>query len=298
MSTILVVGATGLLGSEICRQLTETGKKVRALIRDTSDPAKVSRLASLGAETVVGDVRDRASLDRACRDVEAVICTVSSVPFSYQPGVNDFQTVDIDGVSNLIEAARTNGVSQFIYTSFTKNINSDMPLNNAKRAVERRLQDSGLVYTILRPSCFMEVWLSPVVGFDPANAKAVIYGWGQNPLSWIAIEDVARFAVASLDQSAARNAVLELGGPEAVSPLDVVKVFEEASGRSFELQFVPEEALDAQIAAAPDPFQKSFSALTRFVAQGDPIEMTATIQTFGIQPRSVQEYARRVVTPA
>jgi uncharacterized protein YbjT (DUF2867 family) len=298
MSTILVVGATGLLGSEICSQLTEAGKKVRALIRDTSDPAKVSRLESLGVETVFGDVRDRASLDRACRGVDAVISTVSSVPFSYQPGINDFQTVDLNGVTNLIEAARANGVSHFIYTSFTGNINTDFPLNNAKRKVERQLQESGLVYTILRPSYFMEVWLSPVVGFDPANAKATIYGAGQNPISWIAIEDVARFAVTVLDNPAARNAVLEMGGPEALSPLQVVKMFEQAGGRSFELQFVPEETLDAQFAAAPDPFQKSFSGLMQFIARGDPIEMDETLQTFGIHPVSVEEYVQRVVTPA
>jgi uncharacterized protein YbjT (DUF2867 family) len=56
----------------------------------------------------------------------------------------------------------------------------------------------------------MEAWLSPVVGFDAANAKATVYGTGQNPISWIAIQDVARFAVASLDHPAAKNATLEL----------------------------------------------------------------------------------------
>src|SRR5438445_3363668 len=64
---ILVVGATGLLGGEICRRLRERGHPVRALARETSDPAKVQRLTSLGAEIMRGDLKDRASLDQACR---------------------------------------------------------------------------------------------------------------------------------------------------------------------------------------------------------------------------------------
>ena len=298
MSKILVAGATGMLGSDICQLLTAAGKSVRGLVRSSSDPAKVSRLQSLGVETIQGDVRDRASLDKACQGVTAVISTVSAMPFCYQAGVNDTQTTDLDGVTNLIEAAKANGVSHFTYTSFTKNADLDFPLRNAKREVERRLRESGLEYTILRPGYFMEGWLTPMVGFDAANAKAAIYGAGHNPISWISVQDVARFAVTSLDHPAAKNTTLELGGPAAVGPLDVVKLFEQASGRSFELQFVPEEALLAQQAAATDPMQQSFNALMRVYAQGDPIDMTATLQTFAIQPTPLEEYVKRVLAPA
>jgi uncharacterized protein YbjT (DUF2867 family) len=296
MSTILVVGATGLLGSAICQRLTAAGKSVRALVRESSDPVKVSKLQSLGVEIVQGDVRDRASLDKACQGITAVISTVSSMPFSYQPGMNDIQSTDLDGVANLIEAAQANRVSHFIYTSISGNINLDFPLKTAKDAVERKVRESGLVYTILRPSFFMEVWLSPAVGFDAANAKAVIYGAGQNSISWISLQDVAQFAVASLDHPAAKNATLELGGPDAVCPSDVVMLFEQANGRSFEVQFVPEEALQAQQAAATDPMQQSFSGIMRCYAIGDPIAMSATLQTFAVQPTTVEEYAKRVLT--
>ena len=298
MSTILVVGATGMLGSEICRQLRATGRSVRGLVRESSDPAKVSQLQSLGVETVQGNVQDRASLDRACQGVTALISTVSSMPFSYAPGANDVQTVDLEGVTNLIEAARANHVSHFIYVSFSGNVDLDFPLRNAKREVERKLRESGLEFTILRPSYFMEGWLSPVVGFDPGNAKATVYGNGQNAISWIAVENVAQFAVAALDHPAAKNATLELGGPEALSPLEVVKVFENAGGRSFEMQFVPEEALLAQQAAAKDPMQQSFVGLMRCYAAGDPIEMADTLKTFAIRPKTVQQYARHFLTPA
>lgn len=298
MSTILVVGATGMLGSEICQQLAAAGKSVRGMVRDSSDPGKVSRLKSFGVETIEGNVHDRSSLDKACQGVTAVISTVSSIPFSYVPGTNDVQTTDLEGLTNLIEAARANNVARFIYTSFSGNINLDFPLRNAKREVERRLEDSGLVFTTLRPSYFMEVWLSPAVGFDPANAKATIYGMGQNPINWIAVRDVAQFAVASLEHPAASNATLELGGPEALTPVEVIKIFEQAGGRSFEVQFVPEDALLAQQTAATDPMQQSFVGLMQSYASGDPIEMSDTLQTFRVQPRTVREYARQVLTPA
>lgn len=294
MSVNLVVGATGMVGSEVCRRLVAQGKKVRALVRTSSDPIKVSNLRAMGVQTVLGDLRDRASLEIACKGVETVISTASSMPFSYAPGENDIRTTDLVGEMSLVDAARAAKVRHFVYTSFSGNLDLDFPLRNAKRAVEKHLRQSGMVYTILRPSCFMEVWLSPAVGFDSANAKAVIYGDGSKPLSWIALGDVAAFAAASLENPAARNATLELGGPEPLTPLQVVKIFEQARGRSFEVQFVPVEALAAQQAAAADPMQQSFNGLMRCYAAGDPIDMRETLKAFPVALTSVQDYAGRV----
>jgi uncharacterized protein YbjT (DUF2867 family) len=291
----LIVGATGMLGGEICRQLAAKGEPVRALVRTTSDPAKVEALRECGAEIVRGDLRDRASLDAACQGVTAVVSTVSSMPFSYVPGENDIERVDVGGLTSLIEAAQAAGVQHFVYTSFSGNIDVDCPLRNAKRTVEQRLKKSGLTYTVLRPSCFMEAWFSPVVGFDAANAKAQIYGTGENPISWISLVDVAQFAVASLDNRAARNATIEMGGPEALSPLATVQIFEEVGGRRFEVQHVPEEALEAQQKGATDPMQQSFAALMRCVAAGDPIDMEDALQAFPVQLTSVREYAQRAL---
>lgn len=299
MSTILVVGATGLLGSDICKQLLAEGRPVRALVRSTSDPAKVDRLKALGAEIFEGDVRDRASLDQACQGVTAVISTVSSMPSSYQAGSNDIQAVDLEGVTSLIEAAKTNHVSHFTYTSASeKGLRMKCPLTDAKKEVERKLKTSGLTYTILRPTSFMEVWLGPAGGFDVANSKVVIYGTGENPISWIAVHDITKYAVASLDHPAAKNAVLELGGPEPISPLQAVRCFEQAYGSSFELQFIPMEALKAQEAAAADPMQKTFSVFMLFIANGDPVEMAETSKTFGIQLTPLEKYVEQVMTPA
>ena len=287
---ILVVGATGMVGSEICRLLTSQGMPLRAMVRESSDPAKVARLRDLGTKIVKGNLCDPNSLKAACQGASAVICTVSAMPFCYQPGANDIQSVDFEGVNNLIEAARATGVKQFIYTSFSGNLDRDFPLRNAKRAVEKHLKESGLVYSILRPSMFMEVWLSPAVGFDAANAKVTVYGSGDQPIAWITIQDVARFAVESLTNPAARNHVLELGGPQNLSPHQVIRLYEASKGKTFEVTYVSSEALQAQYEAATDPMQKSFIGLMACYAAGDPLKMGATQQNFGFRLTSVEEH--------
>jgi uncharacterized protein YbjT (DUF2867 family) len=290
----LVVGATGMVGGEVCRLLAAMGKPVRALVRPAAEPAKVANLKSLGIEIVEGDLRDRASLDRACRGATAVITTASSMPFSWNPPENTIETVDLHGQIGLIDAARAAEVAHFISISFTPDAN--FPLRNAKRTVEAHLRQSGLTYTILRSSYFLEVWLSPAVGFDAANATMQIYGAGHNKISWIALSDVAQFAVASLDNPVARNATIALGGPEALSPLEVIRIFDQIGGRSFTVQHVPVEAIRAQQTAAPDQMQQSFAGLMLCYAAGDPIDMRATLQAFPIQLTSVKDYAQRVLS--
>lgn len=288
---ILVVGATGLVGSDICRRLAARGDIVRALVRPSSDPAKVQALDQAGVETVVGDLRDRVSLDAACRDVSAVIETAAAMPFSFEPGVNDIRTTDIAGVESLLSAAEIAGVTHMVYLSFSGQIDLDFPLRNAKRRIEERLRQGGLTHTILRPSYFMEVWLSPAVGFDAANGTAVVYGDGTRPVSWVSSGDVAELAVRCLRNPAARDATIEMGGPEALAPLDVVRAFEEVAGRPFAVTHVPVEELAARERAATDDMGRSFAGLMRCLALGDAIPMAETSRTFGLELTAVRSFA-------
>ena len=257
VTVILVAGATGTLGGEICRLLTQRAKPVRALVRNTSNPDRVASLKSIGAEQVHGDLKDRRSLDAACRGVGAVISTASST-MSRQDG-DSIESVDRQGQLSLIAAAAAAGVKRFVLVSF-RSVDGDFPLQSAKRAVEAGLRASGMTYTILRPTFFTEVWWSPALGFDSPNAKAQIYGGGQNKISWISFQDVAQFAVAALDNPKAANAVIDLGGPEALSPLEVVRLAEQITRKRFDVRHVPEEALQAQQHSATDPLQQSWGA--------------------------------------
>lgn len=292
---ILVAGATGMVGGMVCALLAGAGTPARAMVRATSSPEKVAGLEGMGLQTVVADVRDPASLVAACEGVDAVVCTVSSMPFTYEPGVNDIETTDLAGVSALIDAAARAGVGHFVYTSFSANLDLDFPLERAKRAVERRLMDSGMAYTVLRPSCFMEVWLSPAVGFDPGAGTVTLYGSGDEPVSYVSAADVAAFAVGSLTAPAARNAVLEIGGPRAISQREASDIFSRAAGHPLTTTSVPVEALQAQAEAATDGMQKSFAGLMMCVAKGDAIDMGAIPEGLPATLTSVEQFAARQV---
>ncbi len=289
---ILVAGATGYLGGEICRRLTESGRPVRGLVRSTSDPNIVARLESLGVQVVRGDLRDRISLDAACAGVSAVISTATATR-TRQPD-ESIESTDQDGQVNLVDAARAAGVPRFIYVSYSGQIEGDDPLTHAKRAVERQLRESGMTYTILRPNYFMEAWLSPALGFDYTSGHATIYGQGDRKISWISLADVAEFAVRALDAPGAENAVIELGGPEALSPNEVIRIFEESTGKRFDVEHVPEEALRAQRDGATDSLQRSFAALMLNYAKGSETPMDETLERWPVHLTSVKEYAARV----
>jgi uncharacterized protein YbjT (DUF2867 family) len=234
-------------------------------------------------------------LDLALQGVKTVITSVSSMPFSYKPGENDIQSVDEEGIINLINASKSAGVNHFIYTSFSKNLDLDFPLRNAKRKIERHLQNSGLTYTILRPGCFMELWLSAAVGFDALNGKVTTCGSGANTVAYISLKDVAKFAVESISNPAAKNTVLELGGPQNLSQLDAVKIFEEVLNKKIEIGQIAVDVLKSQINGAEDPMQKSFSGLMLCVANGDNIDMRDVMRKFPVELTSVKEFASFVV---
>jgi uncharacterized protein YbjT (DUF2867 family) len=284
----LIVGATGLLGSRICMLLADRGRPVRALVRGTSNPDKVASLRTIGAEIVRGDLKDPRSLESACRGAHAVISTASST-LSRQEG-DSIESVDRQGQLNLIDAAEAAGVRHFVLISFP-HAPIDFPLQSAKRAAENRLRRSRMTHTILQPTFFMEVWLSPALGFDAANAKAQIYGEGRNKISWISFQDVAQFAISALDNPRATNATVKLGGPDAMSPLDVVRVVETSIGKPLTVQHVPEEALRAQYSSTTDSLQRSFAALMLYYANGDVIDVTEALRLLPVERlKSVRDY--------
>ena len=231
---ILVVGATGLLGAEICGQLRARGLPVRGLVRRGS--VRERPLRDLGVEVCTGDLRVRADVERACRGVSAVISTATAM------GAKDttlkLKDIDRRGQLQLVEVAKGAGVRQFVYISASPTLQSTAPLIRYKREVESAVQASGMEWTILQPSVFMEVWLSDVLGWDIAAGKARVFGRGTAPMSWISLVDVAAYAVKSLDDPRLANRAVPLGGAQ-LSPNEVVRIFSEVSGRPFTAQHVP-----------------------------------------------------------
>jgi uncharacterized protein YbjT (DUF2867 family) len=286
---ILIAGATGMLGSEICRLLAERGKRIAALVRETSDAVRVAELEKMGADIRRGDLKDLASLESACAGIDTVISTVTAIHASNEG--DNLVSVDRDGQIDLVRASAAAGVRHFIYISFPE-MSESTPLQDAKRAVEAALRESGMHYTILQPTFFTEIWLGPALGFDAANARARIFGTGEKKTSWISFRDVAKFAAEAVDNPAMADAVIKLGGPDALSPLEVVSIFESVTGKHFELEYVPEDALRAQHSAAAEPRQMTFAGLMLNNVAGQPIEMRETLEKFPIQLISVEDYAR------
>jgi len=291
---ILVVGATGLVGVEVCQRLMRRGEPVRALVRETSSKEKVEALRSSGVELCVGDLKDPQSIVAACRGVNAVISTASST-LTRQPG-DSIQSVDAAGQLNLVNAAKDANVGRFLFVSFRRTPGISFPLGDAKAQVENAV--ASLNFTVIQASWFMEVWLGPALGFDYANAAARIYGPGTSPISWVSFRDVAEMCAIAIRHPAAQRKTIEFGGPEALSPLEVVARFERIAGRPFRLEHVPEAALRAQFEGATDSLQKSFAALMLGYLHGDAMNMAPVVDTFGIKLTSVNEYARGVLGKA
>jgi len=287
---ILVAGATGAVGSEIVRRLLGRGKKVRALVRTSSDPQKVDSLEKAGAEIARGDLKDAASLERACHGVSAVISTVSMIGTGKEG--DSFEATDSQGTRNLIDAARAAGAERFLFISFDLSGMPDAPIVKAKGEVEDHLKSSGLDYTIIQPSFFMENWLGQMLFADPIAGTAKVYGEGTAKIRYVSALDVAELAAQAVSSSAARNATIRFGGPEGISQRDAVRIFEEEFGKTFAVTEIPEAALEAQWSEALNPMEKTFGALILSLARGKNAGGEPPVDDYPMQMTSVREFAR------
>jgi NADH dehydrogenase len=287
---VLVVGSTGLVGSNVALQLQRQGHQVLAFCRDGRRNPKVQPLLQAGIKLVEGDLTDPESLRAACSGVETVITTATSMP----SGANDgLRRVDRDGTLSLIDAAVHQNVRRFIYTSYSGNIEEGCLLKVAKRDCEAALSASPMQTVILRPSFFMEVWLSPALGFDPVAGTVRIYGSGQEKVSYVSAFDVASFAVAAVTwRYPEEKTILEIGGPEPLSQLDATLLFEQALGKEIKMEHISLGSLQAQLQSTADPLQKTFAALTFNYAQGDIVaDAVANAKAHQLNLTSVSDYA-------
>ena len=289
---ILVVGATGMLGLEICRRLREQGRAVRALVRPASP--KESMLRGLGVDVHHGDLRTPHTVAPACDGVDTVVSTATAMGAKTR-GLT-LRDVDRDGQLALVELARLRGVSAFIYLSASPNLRRSAPLVRYKREVERAVRTSGMRWTIVQPSAFMDVWFSKLLGWDHVTGRAMIFGAGTAPVSWICIADVASHVLAAIDDSRVANVDLPLGGPEALGTRQVVEIFEQVSGRPYSVIRVPRAVLRtvAPVAAAFDEGVASGMSLGAQTALGDVI-VSPLQRELELPLTSVRDYATRVL---
>ncbi|MBC7971064.1 MAG: NAD(P)H-binding protein [Verrucomicrobia bacterium] len=146
-----VAGATGQTGQRIVRELVARGIPVRALVRDVT---KAKAILPPEAELVVGDVLAPENLATALADSTVILCATGAKP-GFDPTAP--YKVDYEGTKNLVDAAKANGIEQFVFVSSLCTSKLFHPLNLFflilvwKKQAEEYIQKSGLTYTIVRP---------------------------------------------------------------------------------------------------------------------------------------------------
>jgi NADH dehydrogenase len=235
---ILVAGATGRLGTQIVRRLTASGQRVRVLTRD---PARAEHVTDELVEVHVGDVRDAASL-RGC--MAGVSHVVSAMHGFAGPGDVTPTAVDGDGNHNLIATAEATGVGHFVLMSyFAAAVDHPMELCRMKYRAELELRASALTWTILRPTAFMETWVDLTSAPLLRGERAMVFGRGRNPVNFVSAHDVAGYVELAVTDSALRNAVLAVGGPDNLTLRQLIATFRELTGARGKIRRYPRPML-------------------------------------------------------
>jgi uncharacterized protein YbjT (DUF2867 family) len=183
--SVLVTGATGQQGGAVARQLIRQGHRVLALTRRTDSPS-AKELQSLGAELVQGDFEDVASLEAAARRADAVFAMAT--PF--EAGIY----AEVRHGLHLVDAARLAGVKHFLYSSVAgADQRTGIPHFDSKHEVERYLRRSGLPYTIIAPTFFMENFTGPLFRQGLQDGMLALGIPPSRGLQMVAVEDLARF---------------------------------------------------------------------------------------------------------
>lgn len=225
---ILITGATGHVGGRTAELLSADGRELRLLARD---PARAPRLP--GARAVAGDYEDAAAIEAAVAGVRTVFLVSAG---EREPGVRP----RLHG--NVIDAGAGAGVERLVYLSFQgASPRSRFPASHDHAATEDHLRASGLGFTILRDSLYMDL-LASMFGDD-----GVVRGpAGDGRAAWVAREDVARVAATVLADADGGHAgaIYDLTGPEALGLAEVARRLSGLAGR--ELRYHDETVEDGR----------------------------------------------------
>ena len=213
---VLVAGGTGFVGPKVVRAIVERGHEVRALARERRRGASA---AAVGAEIVVGDLTDAASVRIAAQGVDAVVNLVA-----IRQGARErFQRVMIDGNRALLAAAGEVGARRYVLMSAlgtTEQTKDLVPYYGAKWQQEQDVRASSVAHVIFRPSFVFgrDGGILPTFRRLARLAPVTpVIGSGRERIQPIWVDDVAEYFARSLDLDAATNRTFELGGPDVVT---------------------------------------------------------------------------------
>lgn len=277
---ILITGATGSNGTEIIKLLSSRSVRLRAMVRKPEAAKEIARLP--GVELLVADFDDPASLERALSGVErAFLLTNSTEKAEVQQ-------------SSFVDAAKTAGIEHIVKLSqFAADEKSPVRFLRYHAAVERRIRESGMAYTFLRPNLFMQGLLNfskPIREENQFYAAA-----GNAKVSVVDVRDIAASAVAALTGPGHENRIHTLTGPEALSHAEMAGKLSKAIGRPIAYVEVLPDAMRASLLAFGMPPWQADGLLEDYAhyRRGEAAVVESGVKSAtGEEPRSFDGFAR------
>jgi len=264
---IVVAGGTGTLGTRLVPRLAGAGVAVRVLTRD---PARAQHLTGHGVEVVRGDVRDPASVTAALRGAGMVISAVHGFA---GPGGGSPATVDRAGNANLIGAATRAGANFILVSVAGAAPDHPIGLFRAKYAAEDMLRASGIGWTIVRATAFMQTWATIMSRMQEASGKIVVFGRGDNPVNFVSAADVAALVDRAVTDPGLRGQVLEIGGPDNLTFNQVAALLQESTGRHGTVRHIARPALQ-MMAWTTAAIKPALARQARAALAMDTLDMT------------------------
>lgn len=297
--TILVIGATGTLGRQVVRRALDEGHAVRCLVRS---PKKAAFLREWGAETFRGDLSVRESLDAALQGMDAVIDAATARPNE------SILKVDWEGKVSLIQAMVAANVKRYIFFSILDaKEHPDVPLMEVKTCTAAFLAESGLDYTILELSGFLQGLIGQYA--IPIIERQTVWVTGEaTPVAYMDTQDIAKFALRALALPETIGKSFPVVGNKAWGGMEIVRYCETLASQDAKIARMPIDTLQL-MRKVTRRFQWGWNMSDRLcfaevLTSGKPMtaDMTPVYEIFGIDSTQLstmesylQEYFDRII---
>jgi uncharacterized protein YbjT (DUF2867 family) len=281
---LLVVGATGTLGRQVVRRALDEGHQVRCLVRSSR---KAAFLKEWGAEIVQGDLTNPETLPPALEGITAVIDAATSRPTDSLT----IKQVDWDGKVALIQASIAAGIERFIFFSILDAQSfPQVPLMEIKRCTELFIAESGLNYTILKPSGFLQGLIGQYA-IPILDGQAVWITGDSSAIAYMDTQDIAKFAVRALEVPETENKSFPVVGTRAWGAYEIIRLCERLSGKDAKIARLPLGVLRG-VRSFVRFFQWGWNiadrlSFTEVLASGKPLDapMDEVYEVFGLDPK-------------
>jgi len=217
--TIIVSGASGLLGGLVVDDLLAMGVPASRLILVSRTPQTLQRYADMGASTRFGDFNEPASLAEAYAGGDKML--LISIDTLVNAGRAELQ-------NRAVDAAKAAGVQHIVYTSLVDLDNNDSPLAADHKLTEQHIRDSGMTYTMLRNGLYMNGLVDQAIAML-VNGRVESSNQG---IAYVTREDCAAAAAAVLATGGHEDQVYDITGPAVVYPQDVAHALAEETEMS------------------------------------------------------------------